>query len=298
MSGKRGFTLIELLVVIAIIGVLVGLLLPAVQQAREAARRSSCQNTLKQWGLGMHNFVDVNKKLPLGMTNTPRTTWVPYLWPFIESNTLAEQYDLKSHFYVGANAAARQTPVALYYCSSDRPGALWTADPATRVRGNYVVNWGTAAPYTNATGTLQGNAPFRNTAQGSPVKVQFKDITDGLSKTLLMSEIVVSLADSDNTTRGDIINDDISFMSWCFNTRNPPNTSVADVTVRCVNNDPDVAPCATGSDRHVAARSRHPGGVGVVMCDGATRFVTETVSLTTWQRLGHMNDGETIDEEY
>ena len=298
MSLKRGFTLIELLVVIAIIGVLVGLLLPAVQAAREAARRSSCQNTLKQWGLGMHNYVDANKKLPLGTTSNPRTSWVPYLWPYTENATLAQGYDVKKPFHDGANSAARQTPVSLYYCPSDRPGALWTVDSAPRVRGNYVVNWGTAAPYVNATGTLQGNAPFRNTAQSSPVKVTFKDITDGLSKTLLMSEIVVSLADDDNTTRGDIINDDIGFLSYCFNTRNPPNTSVADVTARCVNNDPEVAPCATGSDRHVAARSRHPGGVGVVMCDGATRFVSETLTLTTWQRLGHMNDGEVISEEF
>ena len=298
MSSRRGFTLIELLVVIAIIGVLVGLLLPAVQTAREAARRSSCQNTLKQWGLGMHNYVDANKKLPLGTTNNPRTTWVPYLWPYTENATLAQRYDVKKHFFDGANSAARQTPVSLYYCPSDRPGALWTADPATRVRGNYVVNWGTAAPYANATGTLAGNAPFRNSDRSSPVKVTFKEITDGLSKTLLMSEIVVSLADDDNTTRGDIINDDINFLSYCFNTRNPPNTSVADVTSRCVNNDPQVAPCATGSDRHVAARSRHPGGVGVVMCDGAIRFVSETLTLTTWQRLGHMNDGEVISEEF
>ena len=294
----HGFTLVELLVVIAIIGVLIGLLLPATQAAREAGRRSSCQNTLKQWGLGTHNYVDANKKLPLGTTTNPRTTWVPYLWPYTENATLAQQYNVKNHFYAGENSAARQTPVSLYYCPSDRPGALWTADSATRVRGNYMVNWGTAAPYANAAGTLQGNAPFRNTAQHSPVKVTFRDITDGLSKTLLMSEIVVSLADNDNTTRGDVINDDIGFMSWCFNTRNTPNTSVADVTSRCVNNDPKVAPCATGGDRHVAARSRHPGGVGVVLCDGAVRFVANSVTLPTWQRLGNMNDGEPISEDF
>ncbi len=102
----HGFTLVELLVVIAIIGVLIGLLLPAIQAAREAGRRSSCQNTLKQWGLGTHNYVDANKKLPLGTTNNPRTTWVPYLWPYTENATLAQQYNVKNHFYAGENSAA------------------------------------------------------------------------------------------------------------------------------------------------------------------------------------------------
>jgi prepilin-type N-terminal cleavage/methylation domain-containing protein len=303
-STGHGFTLIELLVVIAIIGVLVGLLLPAVQTARESARRSSCQNVLKQWGLATHNYVDANKALPLGTVSSPRNTWVPYLWPFAECNDLADRYGSpKTRGFTNNYAASSYnsliaTKVPLYYCPSDRPGAYWTADVAYRCRGNFVVNWGTAAPYANATGTLAGQAPFRNTAAQTPVRVKLKDITDGLSKTLMMSEVVVSLADSDNTTRGDFINNDITFMSWCFNTRNPPNTSVADVTSRCVNNDPQVAPCATGSDRHVAARSRHSGGVGVIMCDGATRFVGNSVTLSTWRRLGHMNDGETISEEF
>ncbi|MDA1039990.1 MAG: DUF1559 domain-containing protein [Planctomycetota bacterium] len=303
-SVTTGFTLVELLVVIAIIGVLIGLLLPAVQAAREAGRRSTCQNTLKQWGLAMHGYIDANKALPLGTVSSPRNTWVPYLWPFAECTPLADRYgSLKTrgftnNYTASAYTSVIATTVPLYYCPSDRPGAFWTADVAYRCRGNFVVNWGTAAPYANSAGALSGQAPFRNTAAQTPVRVTLKDVTDGLSKTLLMSEIVVSLADNDNTTRGDFINNDITFMSWCFNTRNTPNTSVADVTSRCVNNDPKVAPCATGSDRHVAARSRHPGGVGVVLCDGAVRFVNNSVTLPTWQQLGNMNDGEPISEDF
>jgi prepilin-type N-terminal cleavage/methylation domain-containing protein/prepilin-type processing-associated H-X9-DG protein len=295
-SGKRrvvgcrhGFTLIELLVVIAIIGTLVGLLLPAVQVARESARRSSCQNNLKQWGLAMLHIVDARKKFPIAMTNTPRTTWVPFTWGFIEYPELAASYDLKKDFYLNA---AQQTRVPLYYCPSDRPGAMWTADWATRVRGNYVVNWGTASIYANAASTLAGNAAFRNTAANTPVQTALKDITDGTSKTLLMSEIIVSKADGDDTSRGDIINDAWNAASVQFMTRNTPNGGT-DQTSRCKNDDPQ-APCIAGWDYNVSARSRHSGGVGVVMCDGAVRFVTDNVSLTTWQQLGNMNDGQTI----
>jgi len=166
---RRGFTLVELLVVIAIIGTLIGLLLPAVQAARESARRSSCQNTLKQWGLAMLHIVDAKKKFPIATTNNPRTSWVPFTWAYIEYPELAKGYNTNNHFYASENSAARQVTVPLYYCPSDRPNAMWTADSATRVRDNYVVNWGTAIPYANAGGTLAGNAPFRNTAAYLPV---------------------------------------------------------------------------------------------------------------------------------
>jgi prepilin-type N-terminal cleavage/methylation domain-containing protein/prepilin-type processing-associated H-X9-DG protein len=293
---RYGFTLVELLVVIAIIGTLVGLLLPAVQAARESARRSSCQNTLKQWGLAMHNLVDAKKQFPFAMTNSPRTTWVPFTWAYIEYPELAKSYNTKNHFYASENSAATQVKVPLYYCPSDRPNAMWTADSAKRVRGNYVVNWGTASIHANASGTLAGNAPFRNRNEYTPVQSALKDITDGTSKTLLMSEIIVSKADGDNTSRGDIINNDDIFCSVQFMTRNTPNSGT-DQTSRCVNDDPR-APCTGGINYNVSARSRHSGGVGVVMCDGAVRFVSDNVSLTTWQQLGNMNDGQVIADDF
>jgi len=294
--SRRGFTLVELLVVIAIIGTLVGLLLPAVQVARESARRSSCQNNLKQWGLVMMTYADAKAKFPLGFTNNPRTTWVPFTWAYAEYPELGKSYNTANHFYASENNTARQVKVPLYYCPSDRPGAMWTADSATRVRGNYVVNWGTASMYANASGTLAGNAPFRNTAAHLPVTVKLRDITDGTAKTLLMSEVIMSRGDGDNTTRGDIINDDYTFASVQFMTRNTPNGG-ADQTSRCQNDDPQ-APCTAGSNYNVSARSRHSGGVGVVMCDGAVRFVADNVSLTTWQQLGNMNDAQVIADEF
>src|SRR4051794_15287305 len=94
---RRAFTLVELLVVIAIIGVLVSLLLPAVQSAREAARRMQCVNTQRQWALGMHNYHDVQLVMPSATKANPRGVWVAVLWPYVEQNGLASLYDYNQH---------------------------------------------------------------------------------------------------------------------------------------------------------------------------------------------------------
>src|SRR5262245_7370237 len=97
---RRGFTLVELLVVIAIIGILVALLLPAIQSAREAARRAQCLNQLHQWSVAMHLYHDANKRLPPGGVSKPkRQTWVPHLWAYIEEGPLASQNDLTNAFF-------------------------------------------------------------------------------------------------------------------------------------------------------------------------------------------------------
>ena len=127
---RRAFTLVELLVVIAIIGILVALLLPAIQAARESARRMGCQNTLRQWGLAMQNFHSANNKLPEGNRVNPRRVWVVYTWPYVEDQSHAVQYNQKAHFHDSPNTIqnsldgiyAKTSP--MYYCPSDRPGAI------------------------------------------------------------------------------------------------------------------------------------------------------------------------------
>src|SRR5262245_59628382 len=96
---RRGFTLVELLVVIAIIGVLVALLLPAVQSAREAARRMKCTNNMKQWALAMHSHHDVYGKPPFAKKNNPRTVWIVHLWPYIELSALHSKYNFNIGYF-------------------------------------------------------------------------------------------------------------------------------------------------------------------------------------------------------
>src|SRR6185503_1932546 len=143
---RRAFTLVELLVVIAIIGILVALLLPAIQSAREAGRRSSCQNTMRQWGVAMQNFHTALNRLPEGNRINPRRVWVVYTWPYMEDQSHAAQFDQTKNFYESPNtiypkstAGIYAKPVPAYYCASDRPGALWMGDDYYRARGNYVI---------------------------------------------------------------------------------------------------------------------------------------------------------------
>jgi prepilin-type N-terminal cleavage/methylation domain-containing protein/prepilin-type processing-associated H-X9-DG protein len=297
---RRAFTLIELLVVIAIIGILIGLLLPAVQKVREAANRAKCMNNLKQWGLAMHMHNDAQGALPPGATASPRHTWVVHLWPFIEQTALATRYGNTNvqPFYTSPacvtstyNGLIAQ-PVPLYYCPSDRPNAFWTGDVYWRCRGNYAVNWGPLPiPYTGTPATGPFGYVGNNTS--SPVVTSIQRMPDGTSNTLLMSEIVLPPADLDRDTNGDFFNDDSSTVGGRFMTINTPNSSAPDSLAYCVHDNP-FAPCNTSTPYQVAARSKHTGGVNTLLCDGSVRFVSNSINVSTWQALGTVNGGEVL----
>ncbi len=296
---RPGFTLIELLVVIAIIAILIGLLLPAVQKVREAAARSQCQNNLKQWGLAIHNYIGVYKALPPGATSSPRHTFVIHLWPYFEQDTLAGIYNLTLPFYQAPNTVTSTTngacaqPVPMYYCPSDRPGAYWKGDIYWRCRGNYLVNWGPITqPFSNGF-SAPPKAPFGwiNDVNSQPDKIRLNDIRDGTSNTLMMSEVILAVNDADWDTHGDFMNDDANYMTFEFMTVNTPNGG-ADVTSTCISN-PQV-PCSNGSPMQQAARSRHVGGVNVLLCDGSVRFVDNGIALATWRALSTINGGEVV----
>jgi len=201
----NGFTLVELLVVIAIIGTLVGLLLPAVQAAREAARMSSCTNNLKQLALGLHNHHDARGALPgavFANTNDgQRWSWGVSLLPYVENQALYNTLRPRSNGvwnasrnYLGASVkAAMETPLSFFVCPS---GRVTQNDPYTQVfydaatglgkagLSNYAANRGFLRIGGNTSVMARENGPFHGDQPG-----KFKEITDGLSKTLLLGEM-------------------------------------------------------------------------------------------------------------
>jgi prepilin-type N-terminal cleavage/methylation domain-containing protein/prepilin-type processing-associated H-X9-DG protein len=290
----RGFTLVELLVVIAIIGILVALLLPAIQSAREAARRAQCMNQLRQWSVAMHTYHDAHNHLPPGASSSPRQTWVPYLWPHVEEGPLASTNDLKQPFYVTPMTISNSSDglasrfVTLYYCPSDGEGSDITTGEYRRRRGNYVVNWGNQK-HSDAE-VLFGIAPFSINGKKGRI-TDLGDVVDGTSQTLMMSETIRGWANTDSDHRGDIFNDQAHFR---FQTSLTPNTSAPDV-VRdgffSPNNDP-LMPAVAGARVEAAARSRHPGGVNASFCDGSARFFTNDIEANIWRAMGTMNGGD------
>ncbi len=132
---RTGFTLIELLVVISIIAILMGLLLPAVQKAREAANRLSCANNLKQLGLAMHHFENVHQKLPPSSLRVGSATWAVLILPYIEQDNLYRQWDLNQTYYQQTDLA-RRTPVKIYFCPSRRTAG---SSPQASVSGDFLV---------------------------------------------------------------------------------------------------------------------------------------------------------------
>jgi prepilin-type N-terminal cleavage/methylation domain-containing protein len=312
--NRRGFTLIELLVVIAIIAILIGLLLPAVQKVREAAARARCQNNMKQWALSMHGFHDVNGQFSIGSTNgsanTWRQTWVMYHWSFIEQTALANQNNLRQHFYnppatigntMNGLCGAR---VPTYYCPSDN-GVDLTTTFYQRTRGNYVVCWGNALyddtrPQASGGTAIQTNFGMFyhiNGNRSTPGVVRIASITDGTSNTLMVSESLMAKTNADNDWRGDIHNDDGVFR---FHTNLTPNSSAPDLinsTAYFQQNGDPLMPIALGNPQRAAARSRHSGVVNAGLADGSIRSFRNSINLATWSALGTISNGEVVNAD-
>jgi len=245
---RRGFTLIELLVVIAIIAVLIALLLPAVQSAREAARRMQCVNNLKQLGLAMHNYHSSIGSFPIGRMgenytypkfitpNANRRTWALSILPYLEQGSVYQAVNFSVSYYEAPNTTVLRTQVATFHCPSDpntnimelgSPTGSAANQAKERFKSNYMVNWGNThfnqVDTANGSGGVHWNypdpfvGPLGDTVSfgGAPfagnVSKTVANIVDGTSNTLLMAEVVVTSDTSDDKTldiRGDFFNDD------------------------------------------------------------------------------------------
>ncbi|MFM7074309.1 MAG: DUF1559 domain-containing protein [Planctomycetota bacterium] len=307
-----GFTLVELLVVIAIIGVLVALLLPAVQAARESARRTQCTNNLKQLALGCHNYHDTNNALPFAYQQN--ISHLARLLPFIEQSALHDRVNYSVPFSDPANAFVMMANVTGFVCPSD-PNML---PPSLGGTNNYYANMGSnivnSAPSTASGGVNFGMAD-QNGAFTASTAVRFADILDGTSNTALLSE----------RSRGDGSNGISTPLSDTFQPGTYPATAdqamadclavnPTDLSKQGFSNGgvpwlrpyhsttayfhvlpPNQRSCMFPPQRiATTANSRHPGGVIVGMADGGVRFVSRTINVLTWRALGTRDGGEVV----
>ncbi len=313
-----GFTLVELLVVIAIIGILVALLLPAIQAAREAARRTQCTNNLKQIAMGLHNYHDTYNVFPPGFVdsdpdhtngktqgpreNTNGLAWSALLLPFIEMQPLhdtirTETLDFARHWerdLSGASAVipSAREPIPAYNCPSDSMGPLNTKR-GNYGKTNYLGNSGNGAAY-DRKGIFWVNS-----------RILMRDIIDGTASTVLVIE---RTGTKDNRrqscgpdTTNTWVNCDWNAALW-IGARYSGNSVSWHPGLISTDVDSYGGSGATyminrayyNWGRDWSSASDHPGGLQMALCDGAVRFVSETIAELPYRYLRNRADGETI----
>jgi prepilin-type N-terminal cleavage/methylation domain-containing protein/prepilin-type processing-associated H-X9-DG protein len=313
---RRGFTLIELLVVIAIIGVLIALLLPAVQAAREAARRSQCVNNLKQIGIALHNYHDVNNEIPPNSNaNKPDWSMKARLLPFLEQRALfnALNVSFNNSDTPDVNSTVRVTKVNVFVCPSD---------------GNLPSTTDGITSYPNCIGVIRINAivvdgPADKMGQTSDgPDITFATITDGLSTTMIFSEWIMGKINESRPGLWQVYNSGIAeaggttpdqYQQACLAAyqSNPFGTVFTQKGKDwlygacgwggCYSHimTPNQPGCWYGTGANtdhtiIGASSNHTGGVNCLMLDGSVKFIKASISKTTWRALATKDGGEVI----
>jgi prepilin-type N-terminal cleavage/methylation domain-containing protein/prepilin-type processing-associated H-X9-DG protein len=314
MSHRRpGFTLIELLVVIAIISVLIALLLPAVQSAREAARRMQCVNNEKQIGLALHNYFESRNALPGAdmVFNVTELSALSQVLPYLEQSPVYHSINFAFSYQDPTNGTAMMTAISGFICPSDLPNAI----PSLGGQTNYMANMGSGIVWQAAIGPNAGLANPDGVFYGNSATT-FAAIIDGLSNTTFYSERV--LADGNNAIVSPVA--DVFFSPGFPLTPDDAMQQCLAVNINDLNNQFPLfmgAPWLCGQHifLHVTPpnsrscgfflalravmppSSRHPGGVNVLFGDGSVKFVKDSVNLPTWRALGTRAGGEVISSD-
>lgn len=318
-TKKNGFTLVELLVVIAIIGILIALLLPAVQQAREAARRIQCTNHLKQLGLAMHNYHDTYQSFPYGQysgqqyedtsENPNRSTWFVAILPFVEQSAM---YDAVRPLMAtsAANtwpANIRNTVVEGFVCPSDPNGGKVGNDG---FQGNYVANATSDAIFSS--GPTSTGVPLVEVSSTTPYQgmnglffvkssIKFRDITDGTSNTAMFSEVRQSPQAEcklGNYWNGWAME---SLYTAIFSINGKPSAGNGDfVPGSTVTQNPwrmtfPMPESPPGAQTAFSPRSAHPGGVMLTRADASVSFIPDTINFGTFKNLSNRGDGNILE---
>tara|TARA_R110002095_G_scaffold31437_1_gene30270 strand:+ start:605 stop:1588 length:984 start_codon:yes stop_codon:yes gene_type:complete len=320
-THKRGFTLIELLVVIAIIAILIALLLPAVQQAREAARRSQCKNNLKQLGLALHNYHDVHSVLPPGCllfddgTGAPDPDiggwgWNTFVLPFVDQAPLYNQLNPNgANFPTSFAGHPVQTVLPIMMCPSEASPAVNTYEGFTDSSGvgagksSYPASVGSDGTEDDEWPNEYSDADTRGMFNYNTA-TRFRDVTDGLSNTIAIAERCWDgspIKDDDRTdTTGQTYADWDGDGPWTG-----PLPRKGSVWAGRVGGGEKYATFvrAKASDKFApngwkapAAASFHVGGLQVLLGDGSVRFFAENVNRDIWENLGNMADGNVLGE--
>jgi prepilin-type N-terminal cleavage/methylation domain-containing protein/prepilin-type processing-associated H-X9-DG protein len=317
--SAHGFTLVELLVVITIIGILIALLLPAVQAAREAARRMQCSNNLKQIGVAVNNFESQYNALPPGAffaENGQRREFSMFalIQPFVEAGNLSEQFDFTKRIYLSPNNLVIREQLPVYLCPSDDGAGrryACTGPNDGKGRSNYAACfgsedwlgpkwdgqnlWGSSFTSNPDSGLLETDGTFR--IQGKKTGRGLNEIKDGTSYTVMASELLVGTVDeyvSVNPGQGGDMRGAWAYIepgTSVYTHWLTPNSSAGDAITpaQCVST-PGM-PCgvqlnANEGDDYAAARSRHPGGVNAVFVDGHVDFHSDNIDSNLWRALG------------